>query len=1504
MTTKWDMQRTSFRLFDPASLRRVSVLEVTHAELFDKRGKPKAGGVFDPHLGTLSRDYHCKTCRLDLTRCPGHIGHVELATPVYHVLTLSVLVKVLQCVCDTCSQPLAPWPTDGRATFTVWNGACKKATTCPNPSCKVHVPKYTASGGVVLRNGEPYAPAAAYRQLTLISEETRACFRHLSVHPRHLLLTVLPIPAPHIHPPVKAGLRRSLDDLTLRYGEIIRCNASIRALSEDDSPDETKLQGLRMQLQGLVTSLFDSDAVVLTTRNTRPFRGISQRIKGKEGRIRGNLTGKRVDFSARSVITGDSTLELHEIGVPEDVAKVLTIPEVVHSRNKHQIDRLMKQGAVKTVTRSNGLVLDLRWSKQRVYVQPGDVVERFLMDGDVVIFNRQPTLHRMSMMAHTVRILPGLTFRMNLSATAPYNADMDGDEMNIHVAQTIEARTEMRELMDVRHHIVSSQAHKPVITFVQDTTLALYLLSSDECWLDRSTAMRCWWAMQGPRSKVHVKSFPAPAIVHPRPLWAGKQILSCSLPPITVTFGDIVIQDGEFLTGRWTKKTLGGNRGLVHCAWQIVGPEACGDMISSFQWLAHEYLSHRGFSIGFSDLALGVEEGPTVRKNVAECLDDVVHTTARAYRKGLTRNDIEPAIVSKLDHARDSSGKHIQERVRTSENSLYDMVTSGSKGSSINVSQICACVGQQHIEGGRPKPTLDGFRCLSHFVTGDPSPKAYGFVDASYLDGLSPTECFFHAQAGREGVIDTACKTKETGYIQRKYVKLLEDLSISYDGTVRDSVGGIYQFEFGGDGIDPTFHVKQTYHGSSYMLPFVIDDLVWRAKQDDTYEIEPETDHWNQHWKTWADAVYRFDAKHAPAILRAADEIWNRTRIVPGTPVGVISAQSLGEVSTQLALNSVTWETEIEVWIDDCPRVTTIGAFVDRYMESGPIVYPDGTEYVSLPADRPIRIESIDDRGIVHKTRIEAVTRHPVRNRDGSDEVVRYVLESGRQVTVTVAKGLLKKVGTKIESVTADEVDVGDYLPVHVPDKPHDAKDRVPDVFLGGSVACIERHVLESLTPKGAGDVVSLPELGTFVLSQEDVACIRDTLAMECIFERVVSKERTRPPDDHPLMYDLTVETTRNFTLHNRICVADSFHTSGTGGSITSGGVPRMRELVNLNRDTNVEVSVTMDRETANSIASSYETVPLLPCIRLIRVASAEERDEAVRWSWRPIPEGTCVKIELHKTKLLGYKVSISDVVSTIARDTIVPFVWGTDISATETSVFVILSNTHHIPLFQTEVKSLWIRASIGGVGAFTYEEETGIARFAHTKLPDVWAIADVDGLSAMSNSIADTYECLGVEAARAVFLREMQAVFTNAGSYLHPHHFSLLADVMFQNGEPKPINRYGVRDDKGVLGRASFETSMQTLVTAGLEGRTDPLSGASERIMTGKRISMGTGCFQIKNTEHKEPVRDIDPEPTVGFVPSSPGRFLDTCMEDDEETAWIPEEDDPSDGEESWIPT
>lgn len=662
--------------------------------------------------------------------------------------------------------------------------------------------------------------------------------------PEMFIWQFLPAPPVCIRPSVAQDNASTEDDLTTKLADIVWVSGMIRSALQKGSPIQTIMEQWEY-LQTQIAMYVNSDVPGLQQPGFgKTTRGFCQRLKGKQGRFRGNLSGKRVDFSGRTVISPDPNLGIDQVAVPILVAKNLTYPEMVNRQNIEKLRRCVENGtdvwpgAQAVLKKEDGshYRYSLKWGSREMAARQlaiGDIVERHLEDGDIVLFNRQPSLHKLSIMSHLVKVRPWRTFRLNECVCSPYNADFDGDEMNLHVPQTEEARAEAISLMGVKHNLATPKNGEPIIAATQDFITAAFLLSSKDRFFDRKTfTYICTHMMDG----ITPLDLPPPAILAPKSLWTGKQVFSVMMrpnkrcpvkvnldakcraykarpgqcPDMDPNDGWLVVRNSEVMCGRMDKSTVGSGKkdSIFYVILRDFGPDEAVVAMNRLAKLCARQLANRGFSIGVGDVfptsTLKVEKEMLVSVAYKQC-DDLIET----FKQGKLdkapgcnmEQTLENLISGILSKVRQQAGQYCIDTLSRN-NAPLIMAKSGSKGSDINVAQMVAVVGQQII-GGQRVP--DGFqdRSLPHFHKNARQPPSKGFVKNSFYSGLVPTEFLFHAISGREGLVDTAVKTAETGYMSRRLMKSLEDLSTQYDDTVRTSGGGIVQFQFGADKLDP-----------------------------------------------------------------------------------------------------------------------------------------------------------------------------------------------------------------------------------------------------------------------------------------------------------------------------------------------------------------------------------------------------------------------------------------------------------------------------------------------------------------------------------------------------------------------------------------------------------------------------------------------------------------------------------------------------------------------------
>ncbi len=803
-----------FSIASPDMIRAMGTTQITIPELYENNC-PKFSGLFDLRMGTQDNLFLCKTCKNNMKDCSGHFGYIDLARKVYFIHFLPTVKKILQCVCYKCSNLLIDKTNINiikklkkkspnirmKIIYKLCSSQSKK--TCTNYNgCGRLQPRYIKEGTnlfVVHKianpdgNGKPIDKKVqlnaddCYDILRKISDEDcelLGCSPIFS-RPEWLICSVLPVPPPCVRPSVKHDANlRSEDDLTYKLLDIIKANNSL--MVKVKSNDQNHINDYIDYLQYNITTLIDNEVKGIPPaqqRTGRLLKSIRQRLKGKEGRIRGNIMGKRVNFSARSVISPDPNIDIDELGVPLKIAMNMTFPEVVNVYNIHALTTLVENGpekhpGAKYIIKKNKDRLDLRYVKNsNITLEYGDVVERHMVNGDIVLFNRQPSLHKMSMMGHRVRVMPYSTFRLNVAVTTPYNADFDGDEMNLYLAQSVMASTEIEELVCVPNQIISPQSNKPVIGCIMDTVVGANNITRKSTKLNFKEIMSMLphiSTFNGNLPPFKVNTFDNKHI--PDNIYLeGREIFSLLLPSEVNYFksmddeDNIEIINGDLITGKCSKAVTGTSGGsLVHIIQNDLGRNSTKRFLTEIQGVTGTWLMKNGFSVGIGDCLPDTKTKDYINSTISKAkanVKNIISATISSRLKletGMSiREEFEARILNILNTARDDAGGLATKKLGD-DNAIKNMVTSGSKGNFINISQIMASVGQQNVSSGAKSGRIPcGYRdrTLPHFQKFDDGPESKGFVENSFLSGLTPYEFFFHAMSGREGLIDTAVKS-------------------------------------------------------------------------------------------------------------------------------------------------------------------------------------------------------------------------------------------------------------------------------------------------------------------------------------------------------------------------------------------------------------------------------------------------------------------------------------------------------------------------------------------------------------------------------------------------------------------------------------------------------------------------------------------------------------------------------------------------------------------------
>ncbi|EOA91424.1 uncharacterized protein SETTUDRAFT_177979 [Exserohilum turcica Et28A] len=1452
------IKEIQFGLLSPEEIKAMSVVHIIYPETMDEqKQKPREQGLNDPKLGTIDRMYSCATCKEDIQVCPGHFGHIELHTPVFHVGFVVKIKKLLETICHTCGMIKADFQhqnhpdwhaaaktKDAKKRFDkIWrmsrtknvcvqdveeSGKENKIPKIPHGGCGSRQPDTIRKEGLKLTGTwkqskkddddgqgdrkEVITPKQAQTIFKLMSDNTLALLGLNAdyARPEWMILDVLPVPPPPVRPSISVdgtgqGMRGE-DDLTYKLGDIIRANGRVAECQQEGSPQHVTAE-FEALVQYHVATYMDNDANGVPQamqKSGRPLKTIRGRLKGKEGRLRGNLMGKRVDFSARTVITGDPNLSLDQVGVPRSIARTLTYPEVVTKFNISKLTNLVRNGpnqhpGANYVIKADGVRLDLKHNKNLddLRLQYGWKVERHIDDDDVIIFNRQPSLHKESMMGHRVKVMPYSTFRLNLSVTSPYNADFDGDEMNLHVPQSDETRAEIQNLCMVPKQIVSPQKNQPLMGIVQDTLLGIYKMSRRDNFIPIEQVMPIMMWVPDWDGIV-----PEPAILKPRPLWTGKQIISMAFPRevnIEKKEGDstpskdndikdksLMIKGGQLLYGQVTKKIVGASAGgVIHIIFNELGPDAAVKFFNACQRICNWWLLHYGFSFGVGDTIPDPKTSEKIASEIAKSkvkVEEIIATATKDQLEplpGMTiRGTFESKVQKFLNEGREGGGTAAQNSLKDF-NNVVQTVVSGSKGSTVNISQMVALVGQQAVEGQRI-PFGFKYRSLPHFSKDDYSPESRGFVENSYLRGLTPSEFFFHAMAGREGLIDTAVKTAETGYIQRRLVKALEDVMVKYDGTVRNSMGDIVEFVYGEDGLDGAHIENQSM------------DIIMSSEPD-------------------FEAGYKLD-------VLTTDQ--------PEIPVWKLENSPLlqGDVEVQRALDE-----EFEAIKSD-----------REYLRAN--ASEDDLESFQLPLNIARMIRSAQARFGINPEKA-ASNLHPV-------ETIKQVHETLDRLVVIRGDDELSR----------------------------EAQDSATYLF--------KAHLRARLAFKKLAVEHRLSkEALSYVLGELEDRFLKAAVAPGEMVGVLAAQSIGEPATQMTL---------------------NTFHFAGVSSKNVTLGVPRLKEILNIAANIKTpsmlvrQADAKGSQQQAKQLRSTIELTTLRSLTQAVELyydpdiqSTLVEEDQDMVESYFILPEEDEViesqskwllRIILDRKKLLDKSITIGEVAGKI-KEEFKPnlAVIFSDENADEQVMrvrFIWDQNLQKDDEDEDERDERWMRklekhllddVTLRGVRgverAFIREHIVTVERedraLLHSKsndlckewvldttgtaLAEVLAIEGVDATKTYSNSFIEILGVLGIEAARAGLLKELGMVLSFDGSYVNHRHMALLVDIMCQRGLLMAITRHGInRNDTGALMRCSFEETVEILLEAAGFGELDDCRGVSENIMLGQLAPMGTGEFDV----------------------------------------------------------
>ena len=1414
-----------FSILSADEIRKQSVAHITSRDTFIN-GKPVIGGLFDPRMGVLDPGFICPTDGHNYIDTPGYFGHIDLAKPVYYIQYINTILKVLRCVCVKCSKLLINKETYKSflemSNEKRWNSVfaiASKVKRCgdnTHEGCGCKQPSKIKKEGLStifaewenIETSDPESSGNVNMKLT--PEMILKIFRRISdedvnfmgfspifSRPDWMICQVLAVPPPAVRPSVKHDAQqRSEDDLSHILVNIIKANKTLQEKIDQNAPANV-IEDWATVLQYYIATMIDNKipgVASVAQRSGRQLKAIKERIAGKGGRLRGNLMGKRVDFSARSVITPDPNLSITQLGIPMKVAKNITKPIVVNNLNKKFLLKLVQNGpdvypGAKILEKKNGDNISLRYvDRNSINLQNGDKVHRHMMDGDAVLFNRQPTLHRMSMMCHIAKILPkGDTFRMNVGCTKPYNADFDGDEMNLHMPQDVEAETELRNLAAVPFQIISPANNQSIIGIFQDSLLGCFRFTRENINFSPRDAMNLM---------VNIKDIDENTFSKKDNL-KNFEILSQIFPPLSLyqktklykdgddkqsSNGIVEINNGKYKRGQIDKSVLGsGTKGLIHRICNDFGNMASASFIDNIQFIVNEYMKVSGYSVGISDLIADEATNQTIsqiivdkKKEVKDLIDET-HLGVFENNTGKSNVDeFETRVNNILNEANAKAGK-IGKGSLSSDNRFVIMVNAGSKGGDINISQMISCLGQQNVDGKRIPYGFNN-RTLPHFSKYDDSPNARGFVESSFIAGLSPEELFFHAMGGRVGLIDTAVKTSQTGYIQRRLIKGMEDIYCAYDGTVRNNKNKIIQFSYGDDNMDTVkvenqqlpicklsldeLYMYFTFPVDNEILKLTYTPAALKKHKKDLSKIKANEKKYIDYMINKRNDIMKFVFKnkdestvHIPvAFNHIINNIKHQLNITSSSKVDISPIETFDIIeSTILQLETSSFYKPTEL-------------FKTMY-------------YYYLYPNELLTIKHFNKKAII--TLVETIVLQYKTSLVSPGEMTGMIsAQSIGEPTTQMTLNTFHFAGVASKSnVTRGVPRIEEILSLS-----ENPKNPSITVFL-------KQH--EQTNKTKAQDYIPI---------LEHTKLIDITQSAQIIFD----------PDDTNTLIDDDRELLEQYKEFKNM-LEDCIESNMDENELASKWIIRLE----MDKESMLDKNITMD-DINFAIKNSYKD------------------------------EMTCVYSDYNDNNLV-IRLRLNNLLQNKKKKQ-KSLDQADDIHILKNFQEQLLNNI--VLKGVKNIEKVIIRKITDNV---TYEEgnynkqEIWVLDTVGSNLIDILSLDFIDQTRTYSNDIIEMYKLLGIEAARQAIYNELAEVIEFDGTYINSHHMDLLCDRMTSAIKLCSIFRHGINnDDIGPIAKASFEETPKMFLDAAQHGELDHMRGVSANIMCGQEGYFGTGSFKI----------------------------------------------------------
>ena len=1440
-----------FSILSPDEIRNNSVAEITNRDTYINN-KPVINGLFDPRMGILDPGLICPTDGLDYMSTPGYFGHIELAKPVFYIQYVTTIIKLCRCVCFKCSKLLISKEKyhnllKNLSNEARWNkvfqlcgkiGANKRCGEDIDDGCGCKQPSKIKKEGLANITAEwsgsdeqdkvtiIMTPELMLKMFKRISDEDVKYmgFSPIFSRPEWMICSVFAVPPPAVRPSVKHdSQQRSEDDISHILCNIIKTNKTLEEKMKQNAP-ENVINDWTTVLQYYIATLVDNKipgVASVAQRSGRPLKSIKERLNGKTGRVRGNLMGKRVDYSARSVITPDPNLSIRELGIPLKIAMNITKPVIVNDKNKKFLLSLIKNGpdahpGAKILEKKNGNNISLRYvDRESINLENGDIVHRHMMNGDAVLFNRQPTLHRMSMMCHIAKIMKrGDTFRMNVADTKPYNADFDGDEMNLHMPQSDVSETELKNLCAVPYQIISPAKSSSIVGIFQDSMVGTFRFTREGQQFPIRKAMNL--LMKCDKVNENILNSLGKSV-------SNFEILSQILPALTLKYTSslfnsdenkkdsnnvLEIKNGTIYRGQIEKGILGStSKGILQRICNDFGNFEASDFIDNLQNIITEYMKTSGYSVGISDLIADAKTNKSIIDVITEKKTDVknlIHQTRFSVFENETgktnSEEFETQVNALLDDARAQSGI-IGRKSLDKDNRFVIMVNAGSKGSEINISQMISCLGQQTVDGKRIPYGFDD-RTLPHYQKYDDSPSARGFVENSFIGGLTPQELFFHAQGGRVGLIDTAVKTSQTGYIQRRLIKGMEDLKVEYDMTVRNNKNKIVQFTYGDDSFDTVKIEKQKLS----LIHMSLDDIYshFHIPQSDKDEV--------------------LKSAFTPKVLKRLQSQEDKCKIV------------------------------IKKWIDFMIKQRNeIMEHVFKYKNDDNIFSPVAFQYIIDNIKNQTHIQSNS------KTDITPFELYELLDSTFETlETLNYVKPNRLFKTLyyfnlSPKELLVVKRFNRKSIITLLEHIVLYYKKAIIP--PGDVVGLIAAQSIG------EPTTQMTLNTFHFAGVASKSNVTRGVPRVEEILSLSENPKQPSATIYLKEEDECDKKKAQNIMN--MVEHTRLEDVISSIQICFDPETDDHSTQISEDSIMNKQfyEFEKLLDECNNEQEDTVEKSKW-IIRIEIDAESLLE-----KNINIEDIHFAIRNSFKD--EVTCVFTDYNSDKLI-FRVRLNKVLQKKNLKTAN--------SLDQSDEIYLLKN------FQDNLIENIVLRGIKNIDKVLLRKDPNVMRYEDgkfnrkdiwlldtvgTNLIDILALDYIDNTKTLSNDIQEMYKVFGIEVARQCIYNEFTEVMEEGG-LPNTHHLSLLCDRMTYSYKMISMFRHGINnDDIGPIAKASFEETPEMFLKAARHAELDIMRGVSSNVMCGQEGFYGTNSFQIylnlneitskSNNDVKNDIENID---------------------------------------------